>query len=135
VCGGVLPGNGTQPVTAKQISGANASVVAGCISGLRSGMASRLRDALKATLDLLSEISEPNIELLREGWRQVMGAIANDDPNAALMLLNDQAWTQFTSALPSGLSCLKIIAKYTLAQNKPKQNSQPKHRKATNVKP
>lgn len=104
--------------------------------GLRSGMASRLRDALKAALDLLSEISEqePNIELLREGWRQVMGTIANDDPNAALMLLNDQAWTQFTrlgiAQRPIDLP-EKFIAKYTLAQNKPKQNSQPKHRKAT----
>jgi len=95
-------------------------------------MASRLGDALKAALDLLSEISEQepiSNSLGRAGV--VMGAIANDDPNAALMLLNDQAWTQFTSAF-SGLSTAeKFIAKYTLAQNKPKQNSQPKHRKAT----
>jgi len=65
--------------------------------GLRSGMASRLRDALKAALDLLSEISEQElISNSSGGLASVMGAIANDDPNAALMLLNDQAWTQFT---------------------------------------
>jgi len=118
-------------------AGANASVVAGCISGaaLRNGITSWMLS--KAALDLLSEISEQEpIELLREGWRQIMGAIANDDPNAALMLLNDQGHSSPASALPSGLStCPKFIAKYTLAQNKPKQNSQPKHRKATNVKP
>jgi len=49
--------------------------------GLRSGMASRLGDALKAALDLLSEISEQEpISNSSGGWRQVMGAIANDDP-------------------------------------------------------
>ncbi len=101
--------------------------------GLRSGMALRLVDALKAALNLLTEISEqePNIELLREGWRQVMGALANDDPNAALMLLSDEAWTHFTRlgiAQQPIDSPEKFIANNTLAQNKLNQNSQPKRR-------
>lgn len=105
--------------------------------GLRSGLASRLSDALKAALDLLSEISEedPNIELLRAGWRQVMGAIAGLDPNAALMLLSDEAWTQFTRlgiAQPPINSPEKFLSRYTVAQNQPKKNSEVKRKKASN---
>jgi hypothetical protein len=108
--------------------------------GLRSGLASRLSDALKAALDLLSEISEqdPNIELLRAGWRQVMGAIAGLDPNAALMLLSDKAWTQFTrlgiAHMPID-SPEKFIAQYAVAQNQPKPKSQSKRRNASNKPP
>jgi len=92
-----------------------------------------LGDALKAALDLLSEISEqePNIEP-QEGWRRY-GCDRKRRSHAALMLLNDQdGHSSPASALPAAYRlCLRIYSQYTLAQNKPKQNSQPKHRKAT----
>lgn len=54
-------------------------------------------NTLEAALLSLSGVSEqePNIEFLREGWCQVLGAIAQLDPHAALKLLSSQAWVQF----------------------------------------
>jgi hypothetical protein len=51
----------------------------------------------KKALSLLSKVSgeEAFIELLREGWRQVMGAIATNNPETALKLLNNEVWVQF----------------------------------------
>lgn len=105
--------------------------------GLRSGSASRFNDALGAALDLLGEISEqePSIELLREGWRQVMGAIANVDRDAALTLLSDRAWSHFIRlgiAQPPIDLPEKFISKYTLTQNPPQKNSKTKRKQVSN---
>lgn len=105
--------------------------------GLRSKKVSPDSACFGTALSKLSQISaeDPNIESLREGWQKVVGAIANHDPNAALMLLSDEAWTQFTRlniAQPSIDSPEKFIAEYALAQSQPKQNSQPKRRNASN---
>lgn len=105
-------------------------------NGLRSKKVSPDSACFGTALSKLSQISaeDPNIESLRSGWQKVVGAIANHDRNAALMLLSDEAWTQFTRlgiAQPSIDSPEKFI-KYTLAQNKPNQNSQPKRRNASN---
>ena len=52
---------------------------------------------LIAALSLLSQISldANNIEPFCEGWRQVMGAIASTNREAALHLLTDEVWAQF----------------------------------------
>lgn len=64
---------------------------------LRSGLTPQMLNTLEAALLSLSEVSEqePNIEFLREGWCQVLGASAKLDFNAALRLLSDEVWSQF----------------------------------------
>ncbi len=99
--------------------------------GLRSGLAPRLQDAVGVAIDLLSEISEdqPNIELHRQGWCPVMGAIANHEPNTALMLLNS-AWTHFTRlgiAQPPINSPEEFLSKYTLVQQPEKKSKKRKN--------
>ncbi|NDJ20270.1 hypothetical protein GS682_01115 [Nostoc sp. B(2019)] len=51
----------------------------------------------KKALLLLSQVSgeEAFIELLRQGWRQVIGAIATNNPETALNLLTNEVWLQF----------------------------------------
>lgn len=83
--------------------------------GLRSGLSPRMLNTLGAALQLLSEVSEqePNLEFLRQGWCQVMGAIAKLDFNAALRLLSDEVWSQFIRlgiAQPSTDSPEKFIS-------------------------
>lgn len=100
--------------------------------GLRSGLAPRLQDAVGVAIELLSEISEdePNIELHRQGWHQVMGAIANHNFNTALMLLNEKAWTQFTRlgiAQPPIDSPEEFLSKYTLVQTQKKSKTKRKN--------
>ena len=99
--------------------------------GLRSGLAPRLQDAVGVAIELLSEISEdePNIELHRQGWRQVMGAIANHEPNTALTLLND-TWAQFTRlgiAQPPNDSPEEFLSRYTLVQKPDKKSKKRKN--------
>ncbi|WP_193196722.1 hypothetical protein [Nostoc sp. MG11] len=51
----------------------------------------------RKALTLLNQVSgeEAFIELLRQGWRQVIGAIATNNPETALNLLNNEVWLQF----------------------------------------
>ncbi|MEH1955953.1 hypothetical protein [Nostoc sp.] len=53
--------------------------------------------SFKTALLLLSKVSleEVFLELLQQGWRKVIGAIASHNPDAALNLLSDEVWAQF----------------------------------------
>ncbi len=64
---------------------------------LRSGLTPQMLNTLEVALLSLSGVSEqePNIEFLREGWCQVLGALSQLDSHAALRLLSAQAWSQF----------------------------------------
>ncbi|BAY13046.1 hypothetical protein [Calothrix sp. NIES-2098] len=67
------------------------------LHGLRSN---NLPDDLKSfnlALSLLSQLTgeEVFIDSLREGWRQVINAIATHNRDTALNLLNNEAWSQF----------------------------------------
>lgn len=52
---------------------------------------------MKNALSLLSQFSveDPNIESLREGWQQVVGAIATQNKDTALSLLTKEIWADF----------------------------------------
>jgi hypothetical protein len=52
---------------------------------------------LKTALSLLNQISgeETFIELLQQGWRKIIDAIAINQPETALNLLSDEVWAQF----------------------------------------
>ncbi|MDZ7970542.1 MAG: hypothetical protein RM368_37395 [Nostoc sp. DedSLP03] len=53
--------------------------------------------SFKTALSLLSQVSieETFIDLLQQGWRKVIGAIAINNPETALNLLSDEVWAQF----------------------------------------
>lgn len=77
---------------------------------------------LEVALSLLSEISADNCnsDALREGWQGVMEAIALENRDAALTLLNDSAWSHFVRlgiAQPPIDSPEKFISNLTAAQN------------------
>ena len=105
--------------------------------GLKSQKISPDSACLVTALSLLSQIAveAANIELLREGWRQVMGAIlltqryaiASAHREAALNLLTDEVWSQFTRlgiAQPSLDSPEKFILNYIRNPSK-KPDKQP----------
>jgi hypothetical protein len=74
------------------------------------------------------------IESLRQGWRKVIGAIAQsavpeaiaaNNPQLALNLLSDQVWAQFVRlaiAQPTLNTPEQFIAAQTLSQNMPRQS-------------
>ncbi|MBW4574156.1 MAG: hypothetical protein KME08_02605 [Aphanothece sp. CMT-3BRIN-NPC111] len=75
-------------------------------------------------LSLLSQIlpKEPYVESVRLGWQKVMGAIASQNRDAALKLLSDEVWLQFTClgiAQPLIESPQEFISKYV---DPPKQS-------------
>ncbi|XWK87442.1 MAG: hypothetical protein U7127_25115 [Phormidium sp.] len=98
--------------------------------GLKSKKISVDSEYFPTALSLLSEFSgeDANIELLREGWRKVIGAIATQNPDQAVKLLTDEIWTEFTrlGIAESPIdSPQKFIAKYVLEQQeaqKPTKN-------------
>ncbi len=67
------------------------------LQGLKSKNLSGDSASFKTALSLLSQVSieEAFIELLQQGWRKVIGAIAINNPETALNLLNDEVWAQF----------------------------------------
>ncbi|MEH2057159.1 MAG: hypothetical protein V7K97_13565 [Nostoc sp.] len=67
------------------------------LQGLRSKNIQADSESFKTALSLLNEVSseEVFIELLQQGWRKVIGAIATHDPQTALNLLSDEVWAQF----------------------------------------
>lgn len=86
--------------------------------GLRSKQLSPLSDCLGEALDLLSQISaeDADIERLREGWQQVVGAIAILDQTTAVTLLNEEYWAEFVRlgiAEESVNSPEEFISKYS----------------------
>lgn len=66
--------------------------------GLRLNKIPVYSESLGIAISFLGDISveDPNIESLRSGWQSVMEMIASVDSNAAISLLNDQAWANFT---------------------------------------
>ncbi|MEH2084804.1 MAG: hypothetical protein V7K89_33985 [Nostoc sp.] len=67
------------------------------IQGLKSKNLSGDSASFKTALSLLSQVSieEAFIELLQQGWRKVIGAIAINNPKTAFNLLSDEVWAQF----------------------------------------
>ncbi|MHC5765774.1 MAG: hypothetical protein ACYTXI_09160 [Nostoc sp.] len=67
------------------------------LQGLKSKNLSGDSASFKTALSLLSQVSieEALIELLQQRWRQVIGAIAINNPETALNLLSDEVWAQF----------------------------------------
>ncbi|MEH2169294.1 MAG: hypothetical protein V7K41_22085 [Nostoc sp.] len=67
------------------------------IQGLKSKNLSGDSASFKTALSLLSQVSieEAFIELLQQGWRKVIGAIAINNPETAFNLLSDEVWAQF----------------------------------------
>ncbi|MEH2051996.1 hypothetical protein [Nostoc sp.] len=67
------------------------------LQGLKSKNIQSDSAIFKTALSLLNQVSieEAFIELLQQGWRKVIGAIASHNPQTALNLLNDEVWVQF----------------------------------------
>ncbi|MEH1820655.1 MAG: hypothetical protein V7L31_16500 [Nostoc sp.] len=67
------------------------------LQGLKSKNIQSDSEVFKTALSLLNQVSieEAFIELLQQGWRKVIGAIASHNPQTALNLLNDKVWVQF----------------------------------------
>ncbi|WP_420759139.1 hypothetical protein [Nostoc sp. CALU 546] len=67
------------------------------LQGLKSKNIQADSASLKTALSLLNQVSieETFIELLQQGWRKVIGAIAINNPKTALNLLTDEVWAQF----------------------------------------
>ncbi|MFB2881479.1 hypothetical protein [Floridanema aerugineum] len=94
--------------------------------GLKSKKISSDSEYFPTALSLLTQFSgeDANIELLREGWRKVIGAIATQNPDQAVKLLTDEIWTEFTrlGIAESPIdSPQKFIAKYVLEQQEAKK--------------
>jgi hypothetical protein len=67
------------------------------IQGLKSKNLSRDSASFKTALSLLNQVSleEAFIELLQQGWRKIIGAIATNNPETAFSLLSDEVWANF----------------------------------------
>ncbi|WP_445628326.1 hypothetical protein [Nostoc sp. DSM 114167] len=67
------------------------------LQGLKSKNLSGDSTSFQTALSLLSQVSveEAFIEQLQQGWRKVIGAIAINNAETALNLLNDEVWAQF----------------------------------------
>ncbi|MBE8965503.1 hypothetical protein IQ277_04330 [Nostocales cyanobacterium LEGE 12452] len=67
------------------------------LHGLKSKNLTSDLESFETALSLLSQVSieEAFIEQLQQGWRKVIGAIAINNPETALNLLNDEVWAQF----------------------------------------
>lgn len=107
--------------------------------GLKSKKISPDSEYFKTALSLLSDfcIESENIELLREGWQKIIGAIATQNPDAALKLLTEEIWTDFTRlgiTQPPNDSPSKFMAKYAIKPQKSEKNAQNKSQPAANKK-
>ncbi|MEH2407913.1 hypothetical protein [Nostoc sp.] len=67
------------------------------LQGLRSKNLPGDSASFKTALLLLNQVSieEAFVELLQQGWRKVIRAIATNNPQTALNLLSDEVWAQF----------------------------------------
>ncbi|QMS88586.1 hypothetical protein HUN01_13635 [Nostoc edaphicum CCNP1411] len=67
------------------------------LQGLKSKNIQADSGIFKTALSLLNQVSleEVFIELLQQGWRKIIGAIAINHPETALNLLTDEVWEQF----------------------------------------
>ena len=106
------------------------------LQGLRSQKLSADSASFRTALSLLDQLSTEAafIESLRQGWRKVIGAIAQsavpeaiaaNNPQLALNLLSEQVWAQFVRlaiAQPTLNTPEQFIAAQTLSQNMPRQS-------------
>ncbi|WP_017716470.1 hypothetical protein [Kamptonema formosum] len=107
--------------------------------GLRSKKISPDSEGFGTALSLLSQISAelPNVDLLREGWQKVLGAIAGSNREMALTLLNDEVWAEFVRlgiAPPAIDSPVNFIATYASAQKQPVNKSKGDGKKSSKNK-
>ncbi|MDZ8055987.1 MAG: hypothetical protein RMX68_004985 [Aulosira sp. ZfuVER01] len=67
------------------------------LAGLRSNNLPADSKCFELALALLSQVTgdEVFVDSLREGWRQIMNAIATHNRDTALNLLNKEVWSQF----------------------------------------
>ncbi|MEH2373171.1 hypothetical protein [Nostoc sp.] len=67
------------------------------LQGLKSKNIQADSTSFKTALLLLNQVSieEAFVELLQQGWRKVIRAIATNNPKMALNLLSDDVWAQF----------------------------------------
>ncbi len=87
------------------------------LQGLKSKNLPSDSAIFKTALSLLSQVSieEAFIELLQQGWRKVIVAIAINNPKTASNLLSDEVWAQFIrlSIAQKSDSPDKFISQYT----------------------
>ncbi|MBW4498265.1 MAG: hypothetical protein KME57_01390 [Scytonema hyalinum WJT4-NPBG1] len=112
------------------------------LQGLRSKKVSVDSVSFQTALSLLDEVSTEAayIESLRQGWRKVIGAIAQsavpeaiatNNPQLALNLLSDQVWAHFVRLAitqPTFNTPEQFIAAQTLSQNMPRQSHKRKNK-------
>jgi hypothetical protein len=96
--------------------------------GLRSKKISPDSEGFGTALSLLSQFSAefPNVDLLRDGWQKIVGAIAGSNREIALTLLSEEVWAEFVRlgiAPPAIDSPVKFIATYASAQKQPVNKS------------
>ena len=96
------------------------------LPGLRSQKVSVDSESLRTALSLLSQVSTEAtfIESLQQGWRQVIGAIATNNRQAAIKLISDEVWHEFLRlaiAQPPINTPEDFITEYAACQNKPRR--------------
>ena len=106
--------------------------------GLRLNKVSVYSESLGSAISFLDEISveDPNIESLRSGWQSVMEMIASVDSNAAISLLNDEAWANFTRlgiTQPPLDSPEKFVSQFQPIS--PKKSTNPKSKRSSKSTP
>ncbi len=106
------------------------------LQGLKSKNLPDDSATFKTALSLLNQISSEDtfIESLQQGWRQVIGAIATHNHQAAIKLISDEVWQEFLRlgiTQPPLNTPEQFIAEYITSQNTPKP---PQSRKAKTSK-
>ena len=96
------------------------------LPGLRSQKVSVDSESLRTALSLLSQVSTEAtfIESLQSGCRQVIGAIATNNRQAAIKLISDEVWHEFLRlaiAQPPINTPEDFIDEYAAFQNKPRR--------------
>ncbi len=96
------------------------------LPGLKSQKVSVDSESLRTALSLLSQVSTEAtfIESLQSGWRQVIGAIATNNRQAAIKLISDEVWHEFLRlaiAQPPINTPEDFITEYAACQNKPRR--------------
>lgn len=95
------------------------------LHGLRAKNLSADSASLKTALSLLSQVTgEEGFTLpLRTGWREVIGAIATDNSESALNLLNNEVWADFLrlDIVQDTDSPEKFILQYTTPPSQSKE--------------
>ncbi|WP_017716473.1 hypothetical protein [Kamptonema formosum] len=96
--------------------------------GLRSKKISPDSACFGTALSLLSQISaeHPTLDSLREEWQKVVGAIAGENRETALILLSEEVWAEFVRlgiAQPATEEPVQFISTCEAAQKPPVSHS------------